>query len=203
MADIADVTAALDDRRAFLPGKRVKLDFGEAGIILLDGITEQVSNVDGPADATIRISIDNFVAMAQGRLSGAVAFMQGKLKVSGDMTTAMQFQSVTAKLRCPPCDRTSRDEARRDGRQLDRLDRRRSCSGSASRQDQRLCRRLAPARWPLDRGLFAAYRDPCRDRCLISVGCPRQRRLSTASARRRPTKRMTWVLASVGRDRCD
>ena len=99
MTDIAQVTAALEARQAFLPGKRVKLDFGEAGIVMLDGVAQRIGNVDGPADATIRVSIDNFVAMAQGRLSGAVAFMQGKLKVSGDMTVAMQFQSVTAKLR--------------------------------------------------------------------------------------------------------
>ena len=99
MADIADITAALDDRRAFLPGKRVKLDFGDTGIVMLDGIAERIDNADGPADTTIRISLDNFIAMAQGRLSAAVAFMQGKLKVSGDMSTAMQFQSVTAKLR--------------------------------------------------------------------------------------------------------
>lgn len=99
MTDLVQVTTALADRKAFLPGKRVKLDFGDAGIVMLDGVAERIDNADGIADATIRISLDNFVAMAQGRLSAALAFMQGKLKVSGDMAAAMQFQSVTAKLR--------------------------------------------------------------------------------------------------------
>jgi putative sterol carrier protein len=96
---LATITAGMAERQAFLPGKRVKLDFGEDGLIMLDGVAGEASNVDGPADATIGISLDNFLAMAEGRLSGAMAYMQGKLKISGDMATAMQFQSVTSKLR--------------------------------------------------------------------------------------------------------
>lgn len=99
MPSLATITAAMAERQAFLPGKRVKLDFGGDGLIILDGVANEASNVDGSADATIGISLDNFLAMAEGRLSGAMAYMQGKLKISGDMATAMQFQSVTSKLR--------------------------------------------------------------------------------------------------------
>jgi putative sterol carrier protein len=37
--------------------------------------------------------------MAQGSLDATAAFMQGKLRVEGDMGVAMQLQGVMAKLR--------------------------------------------------------------------------------------------------------
>ncbi len=99
MADVGDVTRVMSEKGALVPGKRVKLDFGDEGIIMLDGRDNVINNDDGPADATIRVSLANFLAMADGKLNGAMAFMQGKLKVDGDMTVALQFQSVTAKMR--------------------------------------------------------------------------------------------------------
>jgi putative sterol carrier protein len=38
-------------------------------------------------------------ALSSGQLDGMTAFMQGKLKVEGDMSNAMQLQGVLAKLR--------------------------------------------------------------------------------------------------------
>jgi putative sterol carrier protein len=37
--------------------------------------------------------------MSSGQLDGMTAFMQGKLKVEGDMSAAMQLQGVLGKLR--------------------------------------------------------------------------------------------------------
>jgi putative sterol carrier protein len=99
MPTLAKITAAMAEREVYLPDKRVKLDFGDDGVILLDGVARQVSTMDGDADTTLKLTLENFVAMAEGRLSGTMAFMQGKLKISGDMATAMQFQSVTSKMR--------------------------------------------------------------------------------------------------------
>lgn len=99
MVGIAELTNAMAERNAVVPGKRVKLDFGEDGMVMLDGNANQVSNEDGAADATIRVSLANFLLMAEGKLNGAMAYMQGKLKVDGDMSVALQFQSVTSKLR--------------------------------------------------------------------------------------------------------
>ena len=99
MATLADVTRVFEEKKATVPGKRVMLDFGESGVIMLDGVSKTVSNNRGEADTTIQISLENFVAMAQGKLNGTMAFMQGKLKIKGDMATAMKFQSLSAGLR--------------------------------------------------------------------------------------------------------
>ena len=80
-------------------GKKVKFDFGDQGKIFLDGGANTVSPDDAAADTTIKVKLEDFVAMAQGALDPTAAFMQGKLRVEGDMGVAMQLQSVMAKLR--------------------------------------------------------------------------------------------------------
>jgi putative sterol carrier protein len=82
-----------------VPGKTVKLDFGDEGVILLDGAAQQVSENDASADTTIRTSWEDWQKMAAGELDGMTAFMTGKLKIEGDMSNAMQLQGVLAKLR--------------------------------------------------------------------------------------------------------
>jgi putative sterol carrier protein len=82
-----------------VPGKKVKFDFADAGKIFLDGTANTVSADDAAADTTIKVKLEDFVAMAQGQLDPTAAFMQGKLKVEGDMGVAMQLQGVMAKLR--------------------------------------------------------------------------------------------------------
>ena len=52
-----------------------------------------------PADTTIKVKLSDLLDMVQGRLEPTAAFMQGKLRVEGDMGVAMQLQSVIAKLR--------------------------------------------------------------------------------------------------------
>ena len=83
----------------WVPGKTVKLDFGDEGVILLDGAASQVSETDSPADTTIKTSWEDWQKMAAGELDGMTAFMTGKLKIEGDMGNAMQLQGVLAKLR--------------------------------------------------------------------------------------------------------
>ena len=94
-----ELVARMQEGQAWVPGKRVKLDFGDQGVILLDGAANQVSEEDGAADTTIKVAWDDWQAMAAGQLDGMTAFMTGKLKIEGDMSNAMQLQGVLAKLR--------------------------------------------------------------------------------------------------------
>ena len=95
----SELTAKMQENGAWLPGKTVKLDFGDQGTILMDGKNETVTEDGGEADTTIKISWEDWQAMAAGQLDGMTAFMTGKLKVEGDMSNAMQLQGVLSKLR--------------------------------------------------------------------------------------------------------
>ncbi len=95
----SELLAKMQDAGAWLPQKTVKIDFGDEGVVLLDGVNALVSEADEPADTTIRVSWDDWQALSAGTLDGMTAFMMGKLKVEGDMSNAMQLQSVLGKLR--------------------------------------------------------------------------------------------------------
>ncbi|HEY1607180.1 MAG TPA: SCP2 sterol-binding domain-containing protein [Allosphingosinicella sp.] len=94
----SEMAAALEERDAYLPGKKVKIDFGADGIIMLDGVAGHVTEEDGPADTVIKVAWSDWEQMRDGKLDGMTAFMQGKLRVEGDMSNAMQLQGVLAKL---------------------------------------------------------------------------------------------------------
>jgi len=96
-----ELVQKMQESNAYLPGKKVKIDFGgDQGAILLDGQANQVTEDAGsPADTTIKVSWADWEAMTNGQLDGMTAFMTGKLKVEGDMSNAMQLQGVLAKLR--------------------------------------------------------------------------------------------------------
>ncbi|MES1202085.1 MAG: SCP2 sterol-binding domain-containing protein [Pseudomonadota bacterium] len=96
---VDDILARFQSAGVTVPGKKVKFDFGDAGKIFLDGATNTASKDDGAADTTIKIKLEDFVSMVEGKLDPTAAFMQGKLRVEGDMGVAMQLQSVMAKLR--------------------------------------------------------------------------------------------------------
>jgi putative sterol carrier protein len=95
----SEMAAALNEKSAWLPGKRVKLDFGSEGAVMLDGVAQSVTEENGPADTTIKVSWSDWQDLAAGKLDGMTAFMQGKLAVEGDMSNAMQLQGVLAKMR--------------------------------------------------------------------------------------------------------
>ncbi len=95
-----ELVTKMQDNQAWVPGKRVKIDFGGGeGAVMLDGAAQQVSEEDGSADTTIKVSWEDWQQMSAGQLDGMTAFRMGKLKVEGDMSNAMQLQGVLAKLR--------------------------------------------------------------------------------------------------------
>ena len=98
-----ELVQRMQEGQAWIPGKRVKIDFGkDQGAILLDGAGQEVSDIPSDAnmaDTTIKVSWDDWQQMAAGQLDGMTAFMTGKLRIEGDMSNAMQLQGVLAKLR--------------------------------------------------------------------------------------------------------
>ena len=50
-----------------------------------------VTNEDKPADATVKMAWDDFIALSEGKLDPMMAFMQGKLKIDGDMMIAQKL----------------------------------------------------------------------------------------------------------------
>jgi putative sterol carrier protein len=94
MPDLAQVTehirGAVGDNSGL--GKTVKLDLG-GDKIFIDGasVPNTVTNEDKPADSTISMSWDDFLALSEGKLDPMMAFMQGKLKIAGDMMIAQKL----------------------------------------------------------------------------------------------------------------
>ena len=77
--------------------KKVKFDFGDIGKLFIDGAAGQVDNSDSEADATVKVDWEDFQKLAAGQMDPTMAFMQGKLKVLGDMSVAMQLQGLMSK----------------------------------------------------------------------------------------------------------
>jgi putative sterol carrier protein len=75
-----------------VPDKSLKINLKELGTVFVS--SKQVSNDDVAADTTIAISRKDFDALVAGKLNAPVAFMQGKIKIQGDPTAALQWLPV-------------------------------------------------------------------------------------------------------------
>lgn len=74
----------------------LKIDCGADGIIFLDGevVPNTVSNDPREAECSVTLTLADLVALLQGQLNPASAFMTGKLRVTGDMSVAMRLQRL-------------------------------------------------------------------------------------------------------------
>ncbi|HHS97013.1 MAG TPA: SCP2 sterol-binding domain-containing protein [Chloroflexi bacterium] len=58
-----------------------------------DGVKVEEGETASP-DLTLSMDAQDLLALSNGKLNPVAAFMQGKLKVSGDMSMAMRLQNI-------------------------------------------------------------------------------------------------------------
>jgi putative sterol carrier protein len=90
-----------DRMRAQLPqlaslGYRVKFAIDGEGVVLIDATQTPptLSNEDGEADCTIRLSQDRLQQLIDGRMSPTLAYTLGQIKVDGSLGVAMKLASL-------------------------------------------------------------------------------------------------------------
>ena len=82
-----ELVSEMQEGQAWVPGKRVKIDFGGARARSCSTARPARSaRTTATADTTIKVGWDDWQQMAAGQLDGMTAFMMGKLKVEGDMS---------------------------------------------------------------------------------------------------------------------
>lgn len=74
----------------------VKFDFEDDGILHVDATQSPpvISNDDKDAEVTLRTSLETFEKIVDGTQDPNIAFMMGKLKVSGSMGLALKLNSI-------------------------------------------------------------------------------------------------------------
>jgi putative sterol carrier protein len=77
-------------------GHTVKIDLGADGIIFWDGTgaTPTITNQSAEAETTLGISLENLDKLIAGDLDPTMAYMTGKLKISGSMGVALKMSQI-------------------------------------------------------------------------------------------------------------
>lgn len=95
---LENITRRIVEKMALAGGlrARVKLDFGDDGLIFVDTTQTPplVSHEDAEADTTLFCSLATFGAILDGTQDPGLAFMTGRLKIRGSMGVAMKLNAV-------------------------------------------------------------------------------------------------------------
>ena len=94
--EVADALAQRVGTKSPLGGT-VKFDLGDAGSLFIDGSGNAnvvTAHNDAPARCTITMTADDFRELIHGRLQPTSAFMQGRMRVNGDMFLAMKLGQI-------------------------------------------------------------------------------------------------------------
>lgn len=97
--EIAELAQRLRRTEGWLPGKRVLLDFGSSGAIMLDGVACAVGDEPGPADATVMIDWSDWLAILEGKHDPMRAYLSGRLRIAGELPVAIELAARLAQLR--------------------------------------------------------------------------------------------------------
>lgn len=92
-AIIDAAVSALADKISGFDGSAKFVIQGE-GAVMVDGAGVRAADEEEEADVTMTADTDTFQEILSGDLNPTSAFMSGKLKLSGDMGTAMKLGSA-------------------------------------------------------------------------------------------------------------
>ena len=70
----------------------IKFDCGDDGVLVIN--KNELTTDDIDAECTVGITLDNLLAMVKGELNPTMGFMQGKLKLDGNMGVAMKLSQL-------------------------------------------------------------------------------------------------------------
>ncbi|MFK7888951.1 MAG: SCP2 sterol-binding domain-containing protein [Gammaproteobacteria bacterium] len=70
----------------------IKFDCGDQGNLMMS--QDQINDTDGEAPCTVTLSAEDLLALIDGELNPTIGFMQGKLKIDGDMSVALKLASL-------------------------------------------------------------------------------------------------------------
>jgi putative sterol carrier protein len=95
---LQDVTERLESRLPEFTGMdaRVKFVLEGGDVILIDAraIPPTISNDDGDAHTTIRLTEDRLIQLLDGRLSPTLAYTLGQIKIEGSLGVAMKLANL-------------------------------------------------------------------------------------------------------------
>jgi putative sterol carrier protein len=93
------VVGGADSKKLAGLDKVVMFDLsGEGGgqwtATIADGKIELVEGAAGTPDATFKMKAEHFLGIVNGKINPISAYMQGRVRIEGDMSVAMKLQSL-------------------------------------------------------------------------------------------------------------